>query len=182
MQHRSGRVQPFSGSAPGSDSAGPPAAVAPPGVTRGRLSGTLQACRPQQVGHVWKKIGVLNRCQAEAGFVPRGWSAFNIVAHRMTGWETMRAANGVSGDKGEMPAPFGACQQVGRSSCSHTQRIPFRGIKSLRALVAIRVALPPGVGALSCRTEQAVGKTVANEDHRNSALKSLNNKIQYLDS
>jgi hypothetical protein len=53
---------------------------------------------------VWKKIRVLNRCQAEAGFVPRGWSAFNKVVHRMTGWETIRPANGVNGDKGEMPA------------------------------------------------------------------------------
>ena len=41
---------------------------------------------------------------------------------------------------------------------------------------------PPGVAVLSCRPEQAVGKMVATEDHRNSALKSLNNKIQYLDS
>jgi hypothetical protein len=53
---------------------------------------------------VWKKIRVLNRCQAEAGFVPRGRSAFNKVAHRMTGWETVWAAIGVNGDKGEMPA------------------------------------------------------------------------------
>jgi hypothetical protein len=58
----------------------------------------------KQVGHVWKKIRVLNRCQAEAGFVPRGRSAFNKVTHRLTGWETIRPLTGLNGDKGEMPA------------------------------------------------------------------------------
>ena len=33
-----------------------------------------------------------------------GWSSFNKMVHRMTGWETIRPANGVNGDKGEMPA------------------------------------------------------------------------------
>jgi hypothetical protein len=63
---------------------------------------------------VWKKIRVLNRCQAEAGFVPAGVVAFNKVVHRMTGWETIQQATGLNGDEGEMPAYFGACQQVGR--------------------------------------------------------------------
>jgi len=62
---------------------------------------------------MWTKIGVLNCRGAEAGFVPGARSAFNKVVHRMTGWETVEAANGLNGDKGEMPARSGDCQQVG---------------------------------------------------------------------
>jgi hypothetical protein len=100
----------------------------------------------------------------------------------MTGWEGIRGANGVNGDKGEMPARLGGCQQVGRRGCRRIARILDRALKSLGTLVAIRVEGTPGVAALPCRREQAVGKLATNEDHRNSPPKSLNNKIQYLDS
>src|SRR5687767_14619986 len=78
-----------------------------------------------------------------------------------------------------MPAWFGACQQVGRQSCRRTARIPHCALSGLSALVAIRPADTPGVAGSRCRREQGVGKLGRNEDHRNSALKSRNNKIQY---
>jgi hypothetical protein len=127
-------------------------------------------------------LEVLGGFQGEAGFVPGGWADINKMAHRMTGWEEIRAANGVNGDKGEMPVRFGGCQQVGRQGCRRTARIPPQVLRDLGRLVAIRAEGTPGVAALLCRFEQAVGKLATNEDHRNSALKSLNNKIQYLDS
>jgi hypothetical protein len=134
------------------------------------------------VGEVWRKIGVVGGCGAEAGFVPGGWADINKLAHRMTGWEGIWGAKGVNGDKGEMPVRLGGCQQVGRRSCWRIARILDRALKSLGTLVAIRVEGTPGVAALPCRSEQAVGKLATNEDHRNPPLKSLNNKIQYLDS
>ena len=140
----------------------------------------LPAQRP--VGEVWRKIGVVGGCGAEAGFVPGGGADINKLAHRMTGWEGIWGAKGVNGDKGEMPVRLGGCQQVGRRSCWRIARILDRALKSLGTLVAIRVEGTPGVAPLLYRSEQAVGKLATNEDHRNSPPKSLNNKIQYLDS
>jgi hypothetical protein len=104
------------------------------------------------------------------------------MAHRMTGREGIRGANGVNGDKGEMLAQLGRCQQVGRRSCRRIARILDRALRSLGTLVAIRGEGTPGVAALPCTAEQAVGKLATNKDHRNSPPKSLNNRIQYLDS
>ena len=67
----------------------------------------------KHLGDMWTKIGVLNCRQAEAGFVPGARSAFNKVAHRLTGWETVGAASGINGDKGEMLPRSGDYQQVG---------------------------------------------------------------------
>jgi hypothetical protein len=142
----------------------------------------LRSAATAAVGHVWRKVGVIRGRRAVAGFVPGGWADINKMAHRMTGWEGIRGANGVNGDKGEMLAQLGRCQQVGRRSCRRIARILDRALKSLERVVAIRVEGTPGVAALRCRHEQAVGKLATNEDHRNSPLKSLNNRIQYLDS
>ena len=131
--------------------------------------------------HLWRKIGVLNGCQAGAGFVPGGWVDINKLAHRMTGWDAIRAATAVNGDRGEMPARLGSCQQVGRQGCRRTARIPPHVLRTLAALVAIRGEGTPGVAGAPCRPEQAVGKLGGNEDHRNPAFKSRNNKIQDLD-
>ena len=92
------------------------------------------------------------------------------------------AANGINGDRGEMPARLGGCQQVGRQGCRRTARIPPHVLRTLGSLVATRGEGTLGVAALPCRPEQGVGKLGANEDHRNSALKSRNNKIQDFDS
>jgi hypothetical protein len=144
---------------------------------------TLGACPAQRgVGQVWRKIGLIGGDQAEAGFVPGGGADINKMAHRMAGWEGIWAANSVNGDKGEMLGRLGGCQQVGRRSCRRIVRSPSRALRDLGALVAIRRERTPGVAALSRRSEQAVGKLATNEDHRNSPLKSLNNRIQYLDS
>jgi hypothetical protein len=131
----------------------------------------------RHVRQVWRKIEVLAGCQAEAGFVLGGWADINKLAHRMTGWETIRAADGINGDRGEMPARLGGCQQVGRQGCRRTARIPPHVLRTLGSLVAIWAEETLGVAALPCRPEQGVGKLGANEDHRNSALKSRNNKI-----
>jgi len=56
------------------------------------------------VGQVWRKVRVVGGYRAEAGFVPHGWAGINKLAHRLTGWERIRAANGVNGDRSEMPA------------------------------------------------------------------------------
>jgi hypothetical protein len=117
-----------------------------------------------------------------AGFVRGGWADINKLAHRMTGWERIRAANGINGDRGEMPAGLGGCQQVGWQGCRRTARIRPHGLRTLGSLVAIRPEETLGVVALPCSPEQGVGKLGANEDHRNSALKSRNNKIQDFDS
>src|SRR5262245_24149523 len=100
----------------------------------------------------------------------------------MTGWETLHLLGGVNGDRREMPARTGGRQQVGWQGCRRTARIPPHGSKTLAALVAIRPEGTPGVARLPCSPQQPVGKPGTNEDHRNSASKSLNNKIQYLDS
>jgi hypothetical protein len=78
------------------------------------------------------------------GLLPARRAAIPKIAHRMTGWETIWPLSSRNGDKGEIPAPFGAYQQVGGQSCAHTAWIPLHAFKGLRALVANLAALRQG--------------------------------------
>ena len=104
----------------------------------------------QQVGHVWKKSEFSSPAKPMPALLPAKRPPFNKMAHRITRWDRLGAAIHVYGDKGEMPACMGPCQQDTRGCSGKTGRIPYLGIKGLRPLVAIRADSPPAVAVSPC--------------------------------
>ncbi len=160
----------------------PPAAARNLGERASALQPTITRARlRKQVGHVWRKTGVLRGCGAEAGFVLGGWAVINKLAHRMTGWERIPPQTASTGTGAKCRPGLAAVNRLGGRVVDAL--LGFHLMCSrLGSLVAIRAEGTLGVAALPCRPEQGVGKLGANEDHRNSALKSRNNKIQNFDS